>query len=328
MALVLVTGATGKLGSLVARALIARGDTVRAVVRPLSSGTLPQGAEKFEHDLGPAALPATAFDGVGKVVHCAGLVGSHPYDSLVLANAFSAKHLLANCPAEIEKVVMISSISVYGEHKGQLVDETFATACESPYGKSKLLGETFAREYASALPIVLLRLGMIYGPDFEDGYFQILDRLAAGKMQILGDGNNRMPLVHQSDAVHAIMLALDSGEAITHCREYNIVGSEQMTQKELLLLAASQLGVPAPEKSAPVILASAGVAMQQVLSAIHLCKNPSVSPENIRQLTLDRAYSGGKAKAELGFEPQVKIAEGMKEVIAAYLAKRRPPSPK
>lgn len=325
MALILVTGAAGKLGSLTAKSLLARGDSVRAVVRPGSGGAgrLPQGAEKFEHDLGAAALPAAAFEGVQKVVHCAGLVGSHPYNNLVLANAFSVKHLLANCPAEVEKVVLVSSISVYGEHKGQVVDETFATLCESPYGKSKLLGETIAREYAGSLPIVILRPGMIYGPDFEDGYFQILDRLAAGKMRILGDGGNRVPLVHQSDAVRAILLALDSREGIAHCREYNIVGNEQMAQKELLRLAASQLGVPAPEKGVPVILASAGVVMQQALSSIHLCKRPPVSSENVRQLALDRAYSGAKAKAELGFEPQVGVEEGMKEVVAAYLAKRR-----
>ena len=323
MALVLVTGATGRLGSLVARALLARGDSVRAVVRPESGSTrrLPQGVEKFEHDLGPAALPAAAFEGVEKIVHAAGLVGSYPYDRLVLSNAFSVKHLLANCPQEVEKIVLISSISVYGEHKGQEVDESFATLCESPYGKSKLLGETMAREYAGSLPIVLLRLGMIYGADFEDGYFQILDRLMAGKMQFLGDGNNRMPLLHQSDAVRAILLALDSGEGIAHCREYNIVGGEKMTQKELLQLAASQLGVPAPEKSVPVLLASTGVAIQQALSLANLCKRPSVSAENIRQLSLDRAYVGAKAKMELGFEPKVKIDEGMKEVVAAYLAK-------
>ena len=325
MALVLVTGATGRLGSLVARALVARGDSVRAVVRPESGGAdrLPQGVEKFEHDLGPAALPAAAFEGVEKVVHAAGLVGSYPYDRLVLSNAFSVKHLLANCPPEVEKIVLISSISVYGEHKGQEVDESFATLCESPYGKSKLLGETLAREYASTLPIVLLRLGMIYGPDFEDGYFQILDRLMAGKMQILGDGSNRMPLLHQTDAVSAILLALDSGEGVAHCREYNIVGGEQMTQTVLLQLAASQLGVPAPEKSVPAPLASAGVAMQQAFSAINLCKRPSVSAENIRQLTLDRAYSGARAKAELGFEAKVKLADGMKEVVQIYLAKRQ-----
>lgn len=329
MALMLLTGATGRLGSLVAKALLARGDSVRAVVRPESSGVarLPQGVEKFEHDLGAASLPESAFDGVHKVAHVAGLVGDYPYSQLVLSNAFSVKHLLSNCPQEIDKVVLASSISVYGEYRGQIVDESFEPKTESPYGKSKLLGETFAREYASALPIVLLRLGMIYGPDFEEGYFQILDRLASGKMQFLGDGGNRMPLVHQSDAVRAILLALDSGEGIAHCREYNIVGEEKPTQKELITLAATSLNVAVPVKSAPAFLAGAGVAVQSALSLAGLCRRPSISGENIRQMTLDRAYSGARAKAELGFEAKVPLSEGMKEVVAAYRAKRQPAAP-
>ena len=323
MALILVTGATGRLGSLAVTALLARGDSVRAVVRPGSAGAgrLPSGVEKIECDLGVAALPESAFEGVKKVAHLSGLVGDYPYGRLVLANSFATKHLLSNCPPEVEKIALASSISVYGEHRGEVVDEQVPPLCESPYGKSKLLGEAMAREYASSLPIVFLRLGMIYGHDFEDGYFQILGRLSAGKMQILGDGKNRMPLLHQSDAVGAVLAALDSGKSIPSCREYNIVGGEKMTQKELLTLAATCLNASPPSKSAPVLLAKAGVAIQSALSAIGACKRPSVSLENIRQMTLDRAYSCERARAELGFEAKTRLADGMKEVVAAYRAK-------
>lgn len=323
MALILVTGATGRLGSLVVKALLARGNTVRAVVRPGSAGAsrLPQGVEKIECDLGVSALPESAFEGVGKIAHLSGLVGDYPYSRLVLANSFATKHLLAACPPEVEKVVLASSISVYGEHKGELVDEQVPPVCESPYGKSKLLGEAFAREYASALPIVFLRFGMIYGTSFEEGYFQILDRLAAGKMQILGDGKNRMPLLHQSDAVGAVLAALDSSKNIASCREFNIVGGEKMTQKELLALAATCLDAAPPVKSVPILLAKAGVFLQSALSSIGACKRPSVSLDNIRQMTLDRAYSCERARSELGWQAKVRLTDGMKEVVAAYRAK-------
>jgi len=324
MSLVLVTGATGRLGSLVASALLERGDEVRAIVRPQSTGKLPRAAERIEHDLGSAALPASAFAGVQKVAHLAGLVGEHPYSQLVLANAFATKHALANCPPEVEKVVLASSISIYGEYKGQVVDETFEPRCESPYGKSKLLAETFAREYGGSLPIVFLRFGMIYGPAFEDGYFQILDRLSAGKMRVLGSGENRLPLLHQSDAALATLLALDSGAVSSHCREYNVVGREKLSQKELLNLASAQLKVAPPAGSVPVIAVRASVFAKRFLSALHLAAPPSFSEENIRQLTLDRAYSCDRADAELGFKPKVKLSDGLKETVGAYLAKRHP----
>ncbi|MCX8194515.1 MAG: NAD(P)-dependent oxidoreductase [Candidatus Micrarchaeota archaeon] len=311
MPLVLITGATGRLGSALVERLLARKDKIRAVVRKGSRHKLPPGVEAFEADLSSGPLPKEAFAGVQQVVHLAGLVGEHPYNELMLHNAFATKNLLANCPSFVHRVVIASSISVYGEHKGQLVSESFELNANSPYGKSKLMAEVFAREYCENLPIVFLRFGMIYGPGFEEGYFEVLRRLKEGKMAIIGDGSNRVPLLHVSDAVQAILLALDS--KIEPCREYNIVGSEAMTQKELLLLAASELGVPAPAKTVPLSLALA-VAKVKFLLGDH-----KLSPENILQLSLDRAYDTRRAKEELGFEARVKIKEGIKEVVGLYL---------
>ena len=311
MALVLVTGATGRIGSALLKALLARKDTVRAVVRPSSGSELPHGVEKYEFDLSKGALPKEAFDGAHKVIHLAGLVGHYPYNTLVLQNAFATKNLLASCPTYVHRVVMASSISVYGEYKGKTVDESFELKGESDYGKSKLLSETFARAYCESHRIVFLRFGMVYGPGFEEGYFDVLSRLQKGKMKIIGDGKNRLPLLHIDDAVMAILLSLDS--RVEPCREYNIVGPDAMTQQELLLLAAKELGVEPPTSSIPVFLAffAARVA--------HLLGKKGFSPENIRQLSLDRAYSCGRARKELGFEAKVKLADGLKETVRLYL---------
>ena len=322
MALVLVTGATGRIGSALVRALLARKDNVRAIVRPGSAHKLPEGVEKFEFDLSSGALPRPAFEGVHKVVHLAGLVGSQPYNELVRHNAFATKNLLANCPSYAHRVILASSISVYGEYKGKTVDESFAPKGESDYGKSKLLAESFARTYCESLHIVFLRFGMVYGPGFEEGYYPVLSYLKRGKMLVLGDGANRLPLLHIDDAVHAILLAMDS--KVEPCREYNIVGAEKPTQNELLAMAAKELGVMPPKKHLPVLLAKTAAKTQSFFS------KGSFSAENIRQMSLDRAYSAERARAELGFEAKVKLADGLKEVVAIYLgggargAKSRP----
>lgn len=320
MALILVTGATGRLGRLLCNALLSRGEQVRAVVRPDSTSPLPAGAQRYSWDLAAGPLPLDAFGGVSKAVHLAGLVGEHPYQKLVQQNAFATKNFLSNCPSTVQKVVLASSISVYGEYRGQTVDESFPAKAESPYGKSKLLAESFARESCGSLPIVFLRLGMIYGPDFTDGYFQVLDYLSRGKMQILGGGQNRIPLLHQRDALEAFLLALE--KPLPSCREYNVVGAEAPTQQQLLFLASQSLGAQVPKKKMPVFLVHASVAAMSLMSSAGLAKKPRLSAENIRQLSLDRAYSAERAKGELGFEAKVKLDEGMKEVVAAYLKKR------
>jgi nucleoside-diphosphate-sugar epimerase len=330
MSLVLVTGATGRIGSALVRALLARKDTVRAVVRPKSAFRLLEGVEKserdfsrirradepnqmekYEFDLSTGPLPKAAFDGVHKVIHLAGLVGEHPYNELVRNNAFATKNLLAACPTYVHRVVIASSISIYGEYKGKIVDESFSAKGESDYGKSKLLQESFARPFCENLHIVFLRFGMVYGPGFEEGYYPVLSYIKRGKMKIIGDGSNRLPLLHINDAIHAIILALDS--KVEPCREYNIVGEEKPTQKEMLEMAAAELGVQLPSSHMPAIAAKA------TAKALSLFSKPKFTAENIRQLSLDRAYSTERAKAELGFEAKVKLATGLKEVVKLYL---------
>ena len=314
MALVLVTGATGRLGSAAVAEMVASGYSVRAVVRPGSAGALPSSAEKIDFDLASGPLPRQVFDGVEFVVHLAGLVGSHPYSELFAANALSTKNVLSNCPSTVERAVIASSISVYGEYKGQLVDEGFAAKPRGPYGKSKLAAEDFARDYCGSVSMIFLRFGMIYGSGFEQGYFDVFDYLSRGKMRIIGEGNNRVPLLHINDAVQAIMLALS--RPTPRCREYNIVGAEQMTQKELLSMASSGLGLMAPEKRiSPAVLSL-------LLGVRRLMGKKGLDSENIRQLAMDRAYSCRRAADELGWQSKVSVADGMREMVKIYKAKQ------
>jgi nucleoside-diphosphate-sugar epimerase len=333
MSSVLVTGATGRIGQHLVKALLAKGDKVKAVVRPgkqqsspsagkppAASNALPSGVEKFEFDLASGTLPESAFAGVEKIVHLSGLVGDYPYEQLLKQNAFAVKNLLCYAPSAVQKIVIISSISVYGEYKGQLVDEKFELKSESAYGKSKMLGETFAREYCGVLPLVFLRPGMVYGQGFEEGYFPVLDYIKRGRMKIIGDGKNRIPLVHVLDGVQSILLALEA--EVPSCSTYNIVGSEQLTQSELLTMAAQELGVAPPSGHVPVGMAKFMAGMRTSLSSFGLGKPPKVSADNLRQLTLDRAYSTAKARADLGFEARIKLREGLKETVKDFLSKK------
>jgi nucleoside-diphosphate-sugar epimerase len=318
MAFYLVTGATGRLGRTLLPALLSIG-SVRAVVRPESASSTPKGANRFAWDLAVGPIPKSAFKGITHVVHLAGLVGDHPYEELLLHNGTAVRNLLSNCPSSVKKVVIASSISVYGDYSGKTVDESFMPKGESPYGRSKLMGELAASEYCGVLPIVFLRFGMIYGPLFEEGYFGVLQRIRGGKMAMLGAGNNHLPLLHSSDAAKAILLALE--KKTPRCRQYNIVGGERMTQKQLFSAAAAELGVSPPTRHLPLPFILAAASIRQFLFRLEVGKKPSFTPENIRQLTLDRIYSTERARRELGFVAKVKLARGLKEVVESFLAK-------
>ena len=300
---ILLTGATGRLGSHVLAALLARKEKVRAIVRPGGHAKLPRGVERFAWDLSSGPLPCTAFAGVDRAIHLAGLVGSRTMRELALSNAVATRNLVSSCPQKLSKLVLASSISIYGEYNGQTVDEDFEPRAKSPYGQSKLAAEKEAYAHRRGIPTAMLRFGMIYGPGFEQGYFEVFRFLEKGKMRVFGDGQNRMPLVHVDDAVRAILLALDAH--LLSCREYNIIGKDTPTQGELMGMAAKALKVPAPTRHSSLLLVQSASAVGGLLSALGMGAPLPFDPENIRQLTLDRAYSTERARRELGFAANV-----------------------
>ena len=319
MGKILLTGATGRLGSHVLAALLARKENVRAIIRPGSKSLLPRGVERFEWDLSSDPLPHTAFVGVDRVIHLAGLVGSHPMRELMLSNTVATRNLVSSCPQKLSKLVVASSISIYGEYKGQIVSEEFKPKTESPYGKSKLAAEKEVRAHHRGIPTALLRFGMIYGPGFEQGYFDVFRFLKKGKMRIFGNGQNRIPLLHVDDAVRAVLLALDA--KTDSCHEYNIVGEEKPTQIELMEMAANALKVPVPTKHSSFLFIRIASAIAGLRFALGMGAPPQFDSENIRQLTLDRAYTIERARKELGFKAKVKLADGIKEMAGIYLKK-------
>jgi UDP-glucose 4-epimerase len=214
-----------------------------------------------------------------------------------------------------------SSISIYGEYKGQTVNEEFEPRTESPYGKSKLAAEEEVRAHRRGVPTALLRFGMIYGPGFEQGYFDVFHFLEKGKMRIFGNGQNRVPLLHVDDAVRAVLLALDAH--LVSCHEYNIVGGDMPTQAELMEMAAKALRVPAPIHHSSLLFVQSASAVGSLLSALGMQDPLPFDAENIRQLTLDRAYSAARARDELGFEAKVKLAAGIKQMVGEYRKKTK-----
>lgn len=316
----MLTGAAGRLGSHTLAALLARKEKVRAVVRPGSKSRLPRGVERFEWDLSSAPLPRAAFVGVDRAIHLAGRVGSLPEKQLMLANAVATRNLVSACPQRLKKLVAASSISIYGEYRHELVYEEFESKTESPYGKSKLAAEKEVRKNKGNIPTALLRFGMIYGPGFEEGYFDVFRYLEKGKMRIFGSGGNRIPLLHVDDAVQAILLAL--GANIMFCREFNIVGEERPTQEELMHMASHSLGVQPPERHSSLLFVQSASAVGALLSALGMQDPLPFDQENIRQLTLDRAYSTDRARRELGFEAKVKLADGIKQMVSEYRARK------
>ncbi len=306
-----ITGGTGRLGGHLLKALLSSGENVKVLVRN-SETLLPEGAIPHVGDL---TKPETLNGLVGKrdtVFHLAAAIDESFSDEMFYrVNVIGTENLLGQCRGnEIERFVFVSSISVFGNLDSTPADESTRKNPITKYGRSKLLAEEAVYRRRKELPFTIIRPGMIYGPGFDEGYIPVLRALEKGKMRIIGDGSNHMPLIHVSDVLGALLLAAEQEGALK--QDFIIAGPDQLTQKELLSLAAKELGVPEPKRSVPVGLAQAALPIASSLLGMN------ISSENLSQLTRDRAFDCTKIKKALGFEPKMRIAQGIKEMVAYY----------
>lgn len=249
------------------------------------------------------------FKDAKAVIHLAGSVDTLDRKALHESNVALTWRIVDSLP-EDTKIIFASSISVYGKRLAKVpADEGTKTNPDTYYAKSKYDAEEIVGKHKNN---VILRIGTIYGPQFED-YFMILKRIELGKMKLIGKGDNRVPFIHVDDVAEAIKAAIDKGTGT-----YNLAG-DPVTEKRLFELAAEDLGVKPPSNSVPVTAAMLMAAAGERWYSIRHVK-PPLTREHVAILASDRAFDCTKARNDLGFHPRP-IEQGMKEMVEEY--KRR-----
>ena len=312
---VLVTGAAGRIGSLLCATLSRKGYAIRAFVQKEGSVS-GKNVTEFEGDILDVGSIKAAAKEVDAGVHLAAIIDSSaPKNILFDVNVLGTKNVLAAAPNKC-KFVYASSVSIYGRSLPPIANENTPAKPSTLYGTSKYLAEAAALCAADRLQIASLQLGVVYGKGFEEGYFAVFKRLQKGKMKIIGDGENKIPFVHVQDVVDAIVLAL---ERKTPSKIYLIVG-EQKTQKELLEMAAKELGVQPPNAHIAKDTAYTLAKVNDFFSKI-AGKKTSLNFDAIEMVSSHRAFDTSRAQKELGWKAKVKLRDGVREMVREYLLK-------
>jgi UDP-glucose 4-epimerase len=233
---ILVTGATGKVGSRLAKRLAQRGDQVRALVRNPSRGADLEEArvELAEGDLLKADSLAAAVRGVDVVVHCAAFFRGASAEQAHAVNDLGTQNLAnAARAASVKRFIFTSTGLVYGSNGGRLAHEDDRCAPTAAYPVSKLGAERFLLAL-EGLDVRVLRLPFVYG----DGDSHIKE-----VVPVMRDfpPAQRMSIGHHADVAQAVALVLDTPSP-SH-RIYNVVDDEA---PELATLFAS-VGAPPPD---------------------------------------------------------------------------------
>ena len=322
----LVTGATGRIGSYLVRELLKKKKLeVRALIRKESEGArLPEGARAFVGDVTKIDSMKEAIRDADFVYHLAALVDySAPESCLYEINVKGTDNLLKLCCDErgLNGFVFCSTIGVHGKSLKRVpADESEPFNPGDRYNGSKFLAERTALSYRGRVRVVVVRPAVVYGVGFEEAYFPIFDLLRARRMPFIGSGGNFIPFVNVSDVVQGMMLACGDEDAVGNA--YILASDEMRTQREALEIACRYLKVPPPRFGVPVFLAKAYAHISGAVARVRGGR-AKLLPEYVDVLASNRAFDITKAKEELGYEPKVKLEDGITGMVEDYLKQSR-----
>ncbi len=326
----LLTGATGFVGSAVARALLARGHRVRALVRPGGDRRNLAGLdlELVEGDLSDPASLARAVAGCRFVLHVAADYRIWVPDpaAMLRANVDGTVALLrAAHAAGAERIVHCSSVAALGlTQDGSAADETTPVSEDSvvgTYKKSKYRAEQavlrLVRE--EGVPAVIVNPAAPIGPrDIKPTPTgRMIADAAAGRMPAYIDTG--LCVVHVDDVAEGHLLALEHGRI----GERYILGAENLSLFDILRMVAEEAGrrppsirLPAPLLW-PVALACEGLA--------RFGFEPLVTRDHLRMARKKMFFSSAKAARELGYAPRP-VREAIADAVAWFRAHGRVPA--
>ncbi len=318
---VLITGATGFTGGHLARHLASRGDTVTALVRSAGRGRdLAQlGVALVEGDLRDRAALESAARGVDVVYNIAAIYRQAGIraDEYAAVNTIAARDLIrAAAGAGARRVVHCSTVGVHGDVARPPANEDAPLRPGDVYQRTKLDGEHAARAAAAetGIDVVIARPTGIYGPG-DRRLLKLFRGVARRRFVILGDGRIFYHLTYIDDLVDGFRLCGTVPAAAG--RTYILAGPEVTTLNELTAIVAQEAGVPPPRLHLPVWpFWVAGAACEAVCAPLGF--EPPIYRRRVDFFTKSRAFDISRARAELGYAPQIGVREGVRQTLEWY----------
>jgi len=318
---VLLTGATGFLGSHVAEALIAEGWTVRCTVRKTSNlrwiESLP--VDRVTADVRSAEALAAALQGVDVVVHSAGLTRAKSDAEYQRVNAEGTQALaLAAVDAGVRRFVLVSSLAARGPDRKASDRGPAGDRPKSAYGESKLAGERrlfqVLSEQTGVMQGVILRPGGIYGPRDEDSLN--LFKVAKTGMIPVPTSKGRLQPVYVKDVAEAVMRAVARPDV--DLKPIPIVGPEIVNWADMGEALGNAVGKQVRLVKIPdPIWQVSGVVAEAAARLVRM--PPQFDRRTADDLSrLDWTADPREAEASLGWRATTRLREAMDETGRWY----------
>ena len=323
---ILITGASGFIGSFIVEEALRRGFETWAAVRKSSSKQWLQDKRIHFIELNLSKKTQLVKQLEGKdfdyVVHAAGVTKCLDKADFRRINTEGTKNLvdaLIEVKMPLKRLVFVSSLSVFGAIKEQQpyeeIRESDVPQPNTEYGRSKLAAEQYLDSIGARIPYIILRPTGVYGPKEKD-YFIMAKSIKQHSDFAVGYRQQDITFVYVEDVVQAIFLALEKGE---NGRKYFLSDGQVYQSATFSKLIHEELGRPwwirltVPEWVLRVVT-FVGEYVGRMTGQVTALNNDKYNILRQRNWRCDIE----PARKELGYEPKVMLDEGVKRTIKWY----------
>lgn len=327
---ILVTGATGLIGSNLCKILTENGYNVKALVREtsdISSLENLNNIEFFRSDIRDYNKLKEAFKNIDIVYHCAAQLDI--MDTLdnehAITNIQGTRNVMEAClENSVKKVVYLSTVGVSGilkDHYNENEDSPYIKV-GNPYYDTKIDAERLTLSYYTNnnLPVVIIRPGLIYGRGDRNILPAILPRLLKGQLFYVGSANNDIALTSVDNLLNALLLLIDKdgleGEI------FNITDDQGITLKDFVQNICKILEIDEPKIHVPTKLANNICKIINEVNKI-FDKSTVINEYTIALITNNHHFNISKAREILNYTPEDNFEKNIREAIYTYLDKNK-----
>lgn len=333
---VVVTGGGGFLGGCIARKLHARGDQVTVLGRRRYAHLDHSGIESIACDIRDKAGVSLALKECDTVFHTAALPGVWgDYEKYHSTNFEGTLHVIEACRENaVKKLIFTSSPSVvFGVSDLENVDESVpypaSYLCHYPETKAQAEQLVIQANEIDGLSTVALRPHLIWGVGDPHLVPRILNRAMKGKLVQVGDGRNRVDIIHVENAAHAHIQACDAlapdSKVAGQC--YFISDDEPINLWDWINDLLRALDYPIVEKAVSYKTAClVGTGLETIYRVLKIKKEPPMTRFVAAQLATSHYFNIAKAKRDFGYRPVIGQKEGMEAMVNHLRAHPVPPA--
>ena len=334
---VLLTGATGFIGSHILEALRGAGIPVAALVRAGANvaHARAQQAELRYGDLCDLPSVRRAVRGCGQVVHAAARAGDWgPREAFFQVNVQGTLNVLEACRAEgLRQVIVTGSISSYGEEDSQQVkDETFPFRSHYPYLAHRLLPSAynwyrdskaqatrqamrFAREHG--LSLTVLEPVWVFGErEFGTGFYSYVKAVRDGQRHMPGCTRNRFQVIYAPDLARAYLLALE--RQLPGIERIIVGNAAPEPMHRIFGLFCQEAGLRPPRLLPKWCVYPLGFGLELCYVLGRSRRPPLLTRGRVNMFYDSIQYCTEKARRLLGFECRHSLEEGIRQTVSWY----------